>query len=491
MNTQIKFIGYAPDADPTIPGVFTSCSSVIPTLRGFKAAPTPVATTLPALAASCQGATLAVKVDNTTRFIAATGTNLYEESGGSWSDVTRSTGGNYGATSDLRWNFAQYNDTTLATVKTDTLQFSTTSGKFENVTGAPMASIVETVNDFIFLFDTSETTYGDCPNRWWCAAEGDFTDWTPDVNTNCYTGLLTSSPGSIRAAKRFGDNIIAYKDRAMYVGYFAGNPVGWSFSEIPGDTGALSSTCVVNVGTLDSPKHIFMGYNDFFEYDGARPIPLGANVLKETVFQTLNRTYSYVSTALHDYLGNRIFFFYPTSDSVYPDSCVVFNYKTNQWGRDDRSVEAVVSYISSGMTYDNLGSTYGTYDALPSTSYDTSFYAPGVPQVAFFDLAHTLYTLNGSPSSSSITLGDYGDDDQFTLLTRVKPRFLTAPSTATLFNYYKNNLGDSVTLDGSVGFTEERFDLMREARWHRVRMDFTGDMEITGLIADAVVGGYG
>ena len=491
MENKIVFVGYAPDADPTVPGIFTNCSHVLPTLRGFKASPTPEVTTLPALAAACQGAALVTKLDATTRFIAGTGTKLYEDNATSWTEVTRSAGGNYSVTSDTTWSFAQFNDVTLATQKADLLQFSSSSGKFADVSGAPKASLVETVGAFVFVFDTNEATYGDSPNRWWCAAEGDYTDWTPNVDTNCYTGTLSSSPGQIRAGKRFGNNIIVYKDRAMYIGYYSGNPIGWNFNEIPGDTGALSNNVVVKVGTPESPKHIFMGYNDFFSYDGSVPVPLGANVLKDTVYAALNRTYSSLCTALHDYINNRIFFFYPTSGNTTPDSCVVYNYKTNQWGRDDRTVEAVADYLSSGTTYNALGTSYSTYNDLNiSKSYDTAFTYAGTPHNAFFDTSHTLQTLTGAASDSSITTGDYGDDSQFTTVTRIKPRFLTSPTTAQLTNYYKNELGDTHTADTIVPYTQYRFDLLREARWHRALIEFTGEMEINGLITETEVTGY-
>lgn len=486
MQVKAKLIGYTPDADPTVPGVITNCASVVPSIRGMKAAPSPVAMSLPALAAGCHGAVVVNKLDNTTRFIAGTGTALYEDGGTSWTDRTRV--GAYSAAADVRWSFAQYGDSTLAAIRSDTLQYST-AGAFADVTGAPKASIVVTVNEFVFLFDTNEAIYGDSPNRWWCAAQGNYTDWTPSVSTNCYTGLLTSTPGKIKAAKRYGSNIVVYKDRSMYLGYFSGSPTGWIFNQVPGDSGALSNEVVVNVGLPESPMHIFMGYSDFYMFDGSSAKPLGANILKATVFGQLNRQYAHCSTALHDYTNNLIYFYYPASGSSNPDKCVVYNYKTGAWGRDDRTIEAVAEYISGSITYDGLGATYATYDDLPNVSHDTAFAYTGSPFSLIFDDLHTPKTLTGTAGNSSITLGDLGNDSDFTLLQRVKPRFITAPTSSSMVNYYRNELSDNLTMDATTPIASNRYDVLRDARWHRVRLDFTGDMEITDVIADVEITG--
>ena len=165
MKHKVAIQGYSPDVDPTTAGVLTNCSTLIPTLKGMKGAASPVSGAQGALAAACKGVASLRKLDNTVRTFAGTTTKLYEDATTSWTDRTRAAGGDYGLASDGRWRFAQFGDVSLATTKTDTLQ-STSAGAFANVAGAPKASIVETVNQFVFLFDTNEATYGDSPDRW-------------------------------------------------------------------------------------------------------------------------------------------------------------------------------------------------------------------------------------------------------------------------------------------------------------------------------------
>ena len=484
---MIPIAGYAPDLDPTTPGILTDCTSLIPTLKGYAGAPTASSIGADALAAACQGAAVCVDLDDTVRVFAGTSTKLYELSGTSWTDVARV--GDYSLGTDIRWCFSQFGNIGLAVSKPTTLQASNT-GDFADVAGAPKATIVETVGQFVFLADTNETTYGDSPDRWWCCAKGDYTDWSPDIATECATGRLTSTPGPIKAAKRFGDAMVLYKERAMFLGVYVGAPQVWDFREIPGEIGALGEYAVVNVGTSDNPLHIFMAADDFYQFNGSRPVKIGTPV-REAVYGQMNRNLAYLSIAQHDPTKALIRFYYCSTGQPVLDKCVVYNYKTGKWGRDDRTIEMAFQYVSGGITYATLGNLYSTYNDLPAISYDSSFWTARTPIPTVFNTSHQILTLTGQATTSSMTSGDMGDEQRFSMLNRVIPRWLTKPTTASMINYYRDNLGDSLTTDQTTTIDARgRFDVMREARWHRIRMDFTGPTEITGFTPELVPGGY-
>ena len=485
---MIPFLGYAPDLPSTTPGILTNCTSLVPSLKGMKGAPSPQNTLLPVLAAACRGASVGRKLDNTTRFFAGTATKLYEAGTSSWTDRTRAAGGDYNLGSDNRWRFAQLGDTSIAVAKSDILQ-SSASGAFANAAAnAPKAAVVEVANGFTFLFDVNDQgaifDSADRPHGWWAART--LTTWTPSVANEAYTGSLTSTPGKIRAGRRFGQSIIAYKDRSMYLGNYIGES-GWEFTLIPGEAGAVSQEVVIDVGTSENPMHIFMGFDDFYRFDGSRPVPIGSP-LKETVFGELNKGFSYGCQALHDRINSRIYFYYPVGSSINPDKCVVYNYKTNQWGRDDRTVEAIVEYINAGITYDDLGTYYSTYQDLPNASYDAAFWSAGYPSAAIFNTLHRVQTIDGVSLASTMITGDYGSDEMISLLSRVQPQFLTKPTAATMTNYYRDNLGDSLSSDTAVSMDSKgRFDVYnggRSANWHRASFSFTGDVEMPGIRAD-------
>lgn len=484
----MKILGYAPDVDQTVEGVITDCSAFIPTEKGMQAAPSAQSTGVDALASTCYGAAAVRKLDNTTRVIAGTGTKLYELSGTTWTDRTRAVGGDYSLGTSIAWRIAQFGDTTLAVAKSDTLQYSS-SGAFADVTGAPKASIVETVAGFVFLFDTNEASFGDSPNRWWCAAQNSYTDWTPSIATQCASGLLVSTSGKIFAGKRFGDQIVVYKERAMYIGTYVGAPQIWNFQQVPGDAGCNSQEAVVNVGSADNPIHLFMGIDNFWRFDGARPVPIAEGVLKKTVYTEFDDAYADRVRSVHDRVNSRVYFYYPKNGSNGAlTGCVVYHYRKNQWGRDDFTIEAALEYISAGITWDTI--PFSTWESISANlSWDSSYWNAGAYTPAIFDTNHTLLSLDGTATNSSFTTGDLGDDDNYYLLSRVKPKWLTKPTTATMTNYYKANEGDTLTTGITTTMDRSRFDTLISSRWHRLQFNMTGNAVLSDISVDLMADG--
>jgi hypothetical protein len=480
----IKLLGYAPDADQSLVGVITNCSGVVPSLRGMKGAPSPADTPLATLAATCQGAAALTKLDGTTRLFAATGKKIYEAGNSTWSDVSRAA--TYTTATTGRWRFAQEDNVSFAANGSDTLQASVSTGAFSCIAGAPAAAIVENVGKFVFALNTSTNVHG---VHW--SALNDYTSWSPSIATQAGSDILTDTAGPITAGRRFGNSIVVYKKNSMYIGVNAGPPNVWEFNLLPGNAGAMSQEAVVSIGTPENPKHIFMGEDDFYVFDGTKPTPIGTNRLKVEVFGSLLQSRYYTCTALHDRKNSLVYFYYPVSDSLTPDRCVVYNYRTDRWGVDvSRKIEATVDYIAPALTYDGLGASYSTFADLPDLAYDLALVGSSQISPAIFTTSHLVKTLTGAAEATSFTTGDLGDDSRFTTATRVWPRFITEPDSATLTNHYKNTSGAEVTADQTTPLANGKFDFIRDARWHRLEFAFSGDWEMTGFVPEWELGGY-
>lgn len=496
MNVPLNIRGYAPDLDPLTPGIMTNCAAIIPSMKGMRAAPSASDAGLNAIAGACKGGAVIRKLDASTRFFAGSAAKIEENtSGATWTDRTRAVGGAYTLGEVNRWRFAQFGDYTLAAAKSDTLQVSQ-SAAFADIAGAPKADIVETVGQFVMLLNTNEVTYGDSADRWFCSGIGDHTVWTPAVATQCATGRLTSTSGPLRGGRRLGDAMIAYKDRAMFLGVYSGPPLIWDWREISDSVGAPCHEVIVPVATRGGgAAHIFMGYDDFYYYDGSRPIPI-PNPVKKTIFEAVDKTYLYRSWAVHDRINSLIYFFFVSTSSGTIDSCVVYNYRKDtwldSWGRHDLTIEAAVEYVTAGVTYDGLGAIYSTYDTNIPFSYDSPYWINNYPSPAIFNTSHKVATLTGTPGNSSFTLAEAGNDSDVMTLRRARFRYLTAPSSATLQNAYKMLAGDSFTNDATTTLADGKFDVLRSARWHRLTHAASGTLEIPhekGALLDMVVDG--
>jgi hypothetical protein len=473
---MIPFVGFAPDLPPESPGIFLDCTNILPGINGFSAAPSALDCSLGAVSGPALGFAVTRTLDGSTRTFCGTADKLYEVVTGAWDD--KSKVGGYAIGPDYRWRFAQFGNVTLASSKASTIQ-SITTGDFADASGtAPKAAIVETINNQVFAFDIDGMGFGDDATRWACSALGDYTDWTPDIDTQCASGQLLDAPGPITAGRRLGNIIVAYKEQAMYVGQYVGAPLIWDFQRIPGDIGAPSQESVINTGMA----HYFIGPDDFYVFDGARPQALNSP-LREWFFNNYDQRFAYRICGTFDRINQRVYWWFPTSGSNGTlTKCVVLNVKTGQWGKVSLTIEFAAEYITPGVTYDQLGSLWATYDDLPTyISYNSPFWKTGSSVVAVFQTDHKAYQLSGVPGESRIITGHYGNLEQFSTVTMVKPRFTQPPTSSTCLYSHANDDESSFTQNLSSTYGSGRYDLLWSARWHKFEFVFNGSTTITGM----------
>lgn len=483
MSENIPLVGFAPDLDQTTPGIITDCTMMYPTVRGYKGGASLTDLGYPALASECRGAAVCTILDGTSRMFSSVQTALYEASTAAWTDVSK--GGGYTGSADSLWRFAVFGNDVYATNKADTLQKSS-GAAFADDTSALKASLIESVNGFLFVADTNEGTYGDQSDRWWCSAYMSGFTGTPDVTTQETTGRLVEVSGPIRGIKRLGNDIVIYKKRGMWLGRYVGAPSVWQFSLIPGEIGCNSQEAIISIGSA----HIFVGYEDIYLFDGTRPVSIGAGI-KEWFFTELNLAYAYNIKGLHDREKSLVYIFYPTgAQNATCDACIVYNYKVNKWGRCDRAVECAAEFLSGQVTYDSFGDFFATWEDIPAISYDSPFFSQSSPLQIVFDTTHTAKSMTGASATSSFTTGDMGDNYQFSTFERMRVRCKASPTSATMTNYYRNVLGDSLTTDATATMTDGRFDVLRSARWHRAKFDFVGDVEVQSFQPSLVQDGF-
>jgi hypothetical protein len=462
-------IGFSPDVDPTQPGVITECRNVIPTEFGLRGAPAPVDVGADDLAAACRGAATVFTVSGSRRLYAGAATRLYELSTTTWTD--RSRAGNYTLGADDRWSFAQFGDSTLAATPAAILQRST-GGAFADVSGAPTAKIIVTASGFAVAFNTTTTS-----DEWYCCAYLDETDWALNVATQCVKGRLVQGPGEIRAAARLGDDIVAYKASSTYLGRYQGAPAVWNWTQASGDTGCVGPEAVV-----DTPRgHIFLGTDNLYLFDGSVPKPLATEPIRRWLFREMSGLYASASKLLWDKENQLVWIYYPGAGDTTCTRTVVYHVPSSRWGIADEAVEAVVTYTTSGVTYDGGAAFVTTYDSSPSIPFDSTFWQSGKPVPSVFNTTHTLSALAGTCASADLTTGDIGDDEGYTFCDEVRVRFIAAPTTATLTGQAKDEAGVTTVTQQSASKADGKFEMRQEARWHRFKLATTGDFTLTGI----------
>lgn len=480
---MIELLGFAPDLDPLTPGVITDCVQLIPSEKGMISAPSLFDVGAGTLAAECRGAAVLTNTAGTRRTIAGTQTRLYELNGASWDDVSAGT---YTGSSENRWSFAQFGNLALASNNAEAIQ-SSTSGTFATIAGAPTARMIVSAANFVLAFDTSDATYGDSPDRWWCSAYQDPTSWTVSVATQATSGRLIGSGGAITAASRFGQQVMAYKATNLFLGSYVGPPFVWQWDQIPGDVGCIGPEAVCDIGGA----HVFVGEDNIWLFDGTRPLPIAQGYVRQWFFNDSSATYRYRTIATYDKQNGRVWFFYCSSSNTSgtPDSAIVWHRFAKRWGRANRTVEAVFQYITPGLTWDTLNSLAVSWDELPDTPWDSQSWQTSGRALAIFNSSHELFTLTGGGEDSGLTTGDYGDDFQTTSVRGVKLRFLTEPVSATATGYVKSGSGASLSIGSTSTMGDSKFDMRQSQRFHRFSFEFVGNTECNGIALDSIGAG--
>ena len=463
-------IGFAPDADPTSPGVITDGQAFVPSEYGIKGAPSLVSVGMPALAAEVRGAALVTLVAGTTKLFAGTTEKLYEQtSATAWTD--RSRGGNYTLGTNDRWHIAQYGDATLAACGAAVLQRAS-GGAFANVSGAPTGKIVVTASGFAMVLNTATNS-----DEWYCSAYLDETDWTLNVSTQCVSGRLVQGPGEIRTAMRLGDDIIAYKRDSMYQGRYQGAPAVWGWTQISADTGCVGLDAVVS-----TPQgHVFLGLDNLYLFDGSAPKPLATGTIRRWLAREVSAQYANRAKLQFDRDNHLVYVHFPGNGDTACTRCVVYHMLSGRWGIADMTIEAVVKWLSAGVIYD-VGSPIVTdFDTGPEISFDAGIWTADREIPSVFDSAHTLKAKAGSCSTAYIVTGDYGDESAFSYVDELRVRYSQEPLTSTVIGLVKDHAGRLVASAQSSTLAEGKYALRQNGRWHRFRLETTGDFHLTAI----------
>lgn len=475
--------GFQPDLDPSTPGILTDCSNLIPTVSGMAADKALVAATT-AAAGACYGAAMVPLLSGTKRQIYGTATKLYEYSGSGWLDRSRVAA--YTTGTDSRWRFESFGNVVLATNGADIIQASTTT-TFADLSTAPKAQSIVVVSGFAMAFNTtasaSSAAGGDSPDGWWCSALYDYTNWTPSVTTQSAYGRLLDQAGPITAAKRLGDSVIVYKANALYLMNYVGPPVIWSSQQISSTVGCESPDGIVNTGTA----HIFWSQNNFWIFDGSRPVEIGWPVRKWWMKDS-SALYRYKMIGQYDKTNNLARFWYVSagSNNGKLDRCLVYNINTGKWGRADKAIDQVCDYVAPGVTYDGYpgypGSTSQSWDTSVEKTYDSPLWmsADVLPSVVSSD--YKINTITGTPGETMLLTGDYGNDSQYSNLRRVRGHFITLPTGATLAAEFRPDSGAPYSVSTkTANLNGSKFDILASGRFHRGRIYTQGAMEIAGI----------
>jgi hypothetical protein len=473
---SVKFDrGFAPDLDPTTPGIFVDTDQMFPTPAGYRPLrQLLLESTGGPLPDACYGAFFEQDGINAGRAILlATAQRIYIYDILSNSFINVSGGQTFNGPANpagyrsARWRWAMFGGDLIVLNPGDAPQLL--SAPAYNAAAAlggnpPHGSIIEAVGDFVFILDSAG-------NDWNCCGIGNDAVWTPDIGTQAANGTLDDTPGPIVAAHALGANLLVYKQRATYLGTYLGPPVIWSFSLLADDAGSICDEAVVSYGGIQ----VSMGFENFYTCDGSPPRVLDSPLRRWFYETSLDCAHATNVWGVWDKLHNLIVWFYPSVAANPPgalDRYICWHPDTNRWmtGKVANNVEAVITPFA------------------PITPNGSISYSP----TAVFGMAlvladHNLHSYSGDPATGYVTTGDIGDPMHYSLVRTVRPKFKTYPAAnaAIATPLYRHNLGDIQMAGQPCELTRYGAFAMRQAaRYHAVRIQTSADCEIAGVDVD-------
>ena len=251
----------------------------------------------------------------------------------------------------------------------------------------------------------------------------------------------------------------------MYYGQFVGSgAIGWQWSQVATNIGCVGQDAVVNAGGV----HYFVGAEDIFVHDGSRPRSIGAGI-KRWFFSDVAPSYLDRVMAVHDRNDDHVYFWYCSNAHAtgtyagWYDTAIVYNMLTGQWGRVTGLYQDIMTYQSGTDTLSVVGMSSSNY---------------------------RVQDLSGACGAASLTTWDIGDDDRYSRLQKVRPRYLASPTSATATHYHRNAAGVALTTGSTDAMNDHKFNFGASDRWHRVKIDTIGDFELSQInITESVTNG--
>lgn len=311
------------------------------------------------------------------------GTAIKEWNGASCTDRTRSSGA-YTSSATDRWNGGvlhgipvlnngvdapQYLAAPGAGNFTDMIWSGATTWTTQNVT----AKVVRPWRNFLVALDTTESGSrdphlfrmsdaadpGQMPSTW---------DET-DVTALTYKTTMSETAGRLIDAVPLGQDLIVYKEDAIYRVTFVGSPDILQIDIITDKYGMRAQGCAVDIGGA----HVVLGVNGVYVHNGSTITPLAYGRISETLFGDINGSLYERAFLAANPLQNEVWVCYPdTLATTFPNKSWVINHKDDTWYPRDLPDETAYiaigvdvesaaddTYAATTLTYDTATRTYG------------------------------------------------------------------------------------------------------------------------------------
>ena len=471
MATQrIPFGEWLPD-QPGLSNALTEARNVVPQSIGYGPLP------LPVKIASNAGEILytlhtATESNGDNVLFAAGLQNVYSIS--PIGNSTNVSGTTYSTPAGDRIRFVQFGSNTIFTNNADKLQYfdvNTSTAFADLATDAPVAKYITVVRDFVVVANTleSSTRY---PTRVRWSGINDETEWTYSQTTQAdYQDI---PDGGNIVAIRGGEFGLVLMDKAIYRMSYIGTPFVFQFDNISRGTGCYNENSVAQYQGIT----FFLSDDGFYMCDGQTVKPIGSEKVDRYFFDTLELSEIGTMSASVDSVRKLVVWNYPTSGNL--RKLLIYNFKTSRWSNADAVVDYVSDASTGDITLEDLDSISGSLDAL-TQSLDSSAFIGGQHFLGGVK-GQDVYAFTGLPRQGVLETGDI-DIGANSVVTLARPQVDGGSASVAISSRQRLDTVLNFSTDVAAS-AENRVSLRSSGRYHRLRVNPTGDNWTTAVAVD-------
>lgn len=423
-------------------------------------------------------------VGNVTIF-AGTKEKLYKLDGLDWTDITRTTGGDYTTAEDGFWHFVNFGTLVCCTNYNDDIQVfdMASSTEFEQLSStAPRAKWLMVLSNFLIAGDIVDGDGATGYRISWGPILNPRGDWTPDPTVtqadyqDLYGGDYSNTMGL--NLKDYG---LIIQGKALWRMEYQGGDTVFNITQVEVGRGSVvHRSCIT-----DGSRVFFLDEAGYYMHMQGSSVPIGNKKWDKTLLKMIDVAHDYNINSSIDAVNKVVMMAFPSIASPDGKNDRIFIYS---WA-DERATlikldtELLFTYLTVGYTLEGIDALYSDLDSIPF-SLDSRFWVGGKTILGAFSQNHCLGSFVGTPKTATIGTAEVRPNNSGrTTIHSLIPYIEGGSKTARIG--VRDKLSDAPVysdFNSPNTFTDE-FDFMRDGTYHRAEIEISGSWEIAHGIA--------
>ena len=374
------------------------------------------------------------------------------------------------------FDFDSYGDIAVATNYVDWPQLIDMSDgtTFGDLTTDFKARTVCTVRDFLMFGNTTDATDGAKPERIRWSANGNHKDYTISATTQ---SDFQDTPGGGICQRLFGgEYAVALYDHAIYRINYSGDATVFQFDAVETERGLFTPGAAAQNGSII----YYLDSDGFYAFNGQQSQPIGNERVDNWFWSEIDASQASRISCAIDHDSKCVVWSFPGQNNVggKPTHILIFNFEINRWSYALIDHDMVLPLYTSDISLETLDGLQNDVDQL-TISVDSRLLYEGSQLLGIMD-SFTLHSNQEVALDAIIESKEMQPvQGQRSLITEVWPlNESSAGGLTTVQVGTRNRQQDAYTWTDAVAVNATGFaPVNAEGRYHRIRMNITGDWE--------------